>query len=57
MYFVIGEECILCDLCAHMCPKQAISRSGDRNRIDQEKCIQCGRCYDNCPVEAIAKEK
>lgn len=52
------EECINCDLCRQVCPKEAISlepREGGPARIevDEEKCSMCGLCATFCPVGAV----
>ena len=50
--FLIGDQCIECDLCAQHCPQQCIT-SGTPYLIQQESCLHCGLCFENCPVQAI----
>lgn len=52
------EECIACDLCRQVCPKEAISLEPDaggaaRIEVDEEKCSMCGLCVTFCPVSAV----
>lgn len=57
------ELCVSCDLCARVCPAQAISMEGKENPdgsktltrfdVDLGRCVYCGFCEEVCPVEAI----
>lgn len=53
----VNEECILCGLCADMCPD--IFRLGEEkarvvvNEIPSEQMDCCREAADSCPVEAI----
>ncbi len=47
------HQCILCNDCIPVCPKNAIA-TGDRAVvIDRELCDNCGRCVDVCNTEAL----
>ena len=48
------ETCSKCGLCAHMCPKGAITHNfGEKPVYNPQKCIGCGACKIICPVKAI----
>ena len=54
MAYIIGGDCIGCNLCVSMCPVSAISSGASgHNEINADVCVNCGTCYENCPVEAI----
>lgn len=60
MAYSINDECILCGMCAEMCPVQAIhgeeiplSIDHYHYTIDQNACVECGECAEICPAEAI----
>lgn len=59
-----GEErCVACNLCASVCPPEAISLQkteredgrwvADFFRINFSRCIMCGMCEEACPTYAI----
>jgi ferredoxin len=51
---VDAPECILCGLCADVCPMKAISSDGDNPAtVDIELCIGCGLCGSACTSGAI----
>lgn len=61
MPYSIHGECIVCGMCAEMCPVQAISGQDDpdsidryRYVIDEDACVECGECAEICPAGAIA---
>ncbi|MBT1247159.1 MULTISPECIES: monomeric [FeFe] hydrogenase [unclassified Thermosipho (in: thermotogales)] len=41
--------------CMEVCPKKAITSSGNRAIIDYDKCVSCGLCSSACPYDAIIK--
>lgn len=57
------ELCVSCNLCARVCPAQAIEMEGRelpdgrkeliRFDVDLGRCVFCGFCEEVCPVEAI----
>ena len=47
------SSCRLCGECWKYCPAKAISRDGNRIRIDYEKCIRCYCCIEVCPHAAL----
>ena len=60
-------KCKGCYYCIGICPRNAITKSGQSNprgydyvEIDAEKCNGCGACYIICPdccVEIVEDEK
>lgn len=59
------ERCVLCALCADVCPFDLISlvpseevdpaRSGGTALLlDETKCIRCALCIERCPVDALS---
>jgi Pyruvate/2-oxoacid:ferredoxin oxidoreductase delta subunit len=51
------ELCNGCEVCARMCPMEAIELACDVARIDEEKCIGCGVCAYHCSSAAITLER
>ena len=63
------EKCVGCELCAWVCPADAIFVEADDNRpgaqfsagerygrvyqINYLRCIQCGLCIEACPTRAL----
>ena len=45
------DKCTQCNLCAEVCPTQAINPQ-DISKIDKWQCIICFACVKNCPAEA-----
>ena len=45
------DKCTQCNLCAEVCPTQAIDLK-DISKIDKWQCIICFACVKNCPSEA-----
>lgn len=52
MLQINNDLCILCGLCADVCPNEAIIAL-NTYRIDQSACTQCGECVHSCPKKAI----
>ncbi|MBE3550397.1 MAG: 4Fe-4S binding protein [Brockia lithotrophica] len=54
----VGETCDSCDVCARVCPTEALSwrsRSGEAALVlDEERCLGCEKCAVLCPRKAIA---
>jgi formate hydrogenlyase subunit 6/NADH:ubiquinone oxidoreductase subunit I len=51
--------CILCGICARVCPDQAlaVSKSERSWEIDHLRCILCGLCVEVCPVRSLTQRK
>jgi len=49
------EKCNACRLCRLLCPDLAITRNGNKGKIeiDYDYCKGCGICEAICPREAI----
>ncbi|HAA84933.1 MAG TPA: dihydroorotate dehydrogenase [Kosmotogaceae bacterium] len=45
-------KCIKCNLCAQICPYDALSLQ-DKIYVDESACFGCGLCESRCPVKAI----
>lgn len=51
-----SSKCILCGACVHLCPANALSVSGGKNRTvkcDGSLCTLCGKCAEVCPAKAV----
>lgn len=58
------ERCVLCALCADVCPVDVISlvpaaeivpsAQGTALLIDEERCIRCALCIERCPPDALS---
>lgn len=52
----IGNKCVGCTSCEHVCPKNAIKMISNSEgflypNIYNEKCIDCGLCIKKCPTQ------
>ncbi len=59
------EKCVLCALCADVCPVDVISlvpseeidpevHGGTALLLDETACIRCGLCIERCPPDALS---
>ncbi len=59
------EKCVLCALCADVCPVDVISlvpseeldptsTGGTALLLDEERCIRCALCIERCPPDALS---
>jgi ferredoxin len=59
MALLINELCINCDVCAPVCPNEAIHLGPSIYEIDPRRCTECvghhdePQCVVVCPVECI----
>ncbi|WP_297742480.1 4Fe-4S dicluster domain-containing protein [uncultured Tessaracoccus sp.] len=51
---VVEDGCTACGGCAHVCPMQALTQSGDRLTLAPDRCVDCGECVRVCP-EGVAR--
>lgn len=49
----IPINCIQCQKCVQICPKNAISINNGNKVIDYSKCDMCGLCVENCCASAL----
>lgn len=60
-----AEKCVLCALCADVCPVDVISlvpsedvqvgvTGGTALLLDEDACIRCGLCIERCPPDALS---
>ena len=54
---VIEKLCTGCFECEEICPAAAISKVGEKVRINQDICIQCMCCHEVCRFNAIIPEQ
>ena len=59
MALLINELCVNCDVCAPVCPNQAITQGETIYEIAPSRCTECvghhetPQCVEVCPVECI----
>ena len=59
MALLINDLCVNCDVCAPMCPNQAITQGETIYEIAPSRCTECVGHFDEpqcvvvCPVECI----
>lgn len=59
MSLLINELCVNCDVCAPVCPNQAIAQGETIYEIAPARCTECvghfdtPQCVEVCPVECI----
>lgn len=49
----ITEDCIGCEICTRVCPKQCFTMDGHKSVWHYENCISCMACIHACPMMAI----
>ncbi|HAU84057.1 MAG TPA: 4Fe-4S ferredoxin [Lachnospiraceae bacterium] len=49
----ITNECIGCEICTKVCPKNCFTMDGQRSVWHSEGCITCMACIHACPMMAI----
>lgn len=51
----IGPDCVRCNLCAEVCPVNAIDEANIFKiaKIKQETCVKCEICVQTCPITCI----
>jgi NADH-quinone oxidoreductase subunit F len=53
-FFIDGERCNGCTVCAKQCPVDAISGvKKEVHVIDTDACVKCGKCLTSCSFDAI----
>lgn len=59
MALLINDLCVNCDVCAPICPNQAITQGQTIYEIEPSRCTECvghfdePQCVAVCPVECI----
>ena len=53
MLKVRKDLCLGCELCAQVCPQQAVWLLWGKAEIDQKRCNLCRQCVEVCPQNAI----
>ena len=53
--FILSDKCVVCGLCARVCPYNAISIDKEKKgaEIVEAACAGCGTCGAECPRDAI----
>lgn len=49
----ITEDCIGCEICTKVCPKQCFMMEGQKSVWHSKECISCMACVHACPMMAI----
>ncbi len=52
------DECILCGMCARVCPCHCITvdKKGRMWEIDPFSCVLCGSCVRACPTKCLSMD-
>lgn len=50
------EECTQCHVCTNQLGCIALTREGDKVKINETLCVGCGQCAQVCPFDAIKQE-
>lgn len=51
--YYITDDCIGCEICTRVCPKQCFTMDGHKSVWHYENCMQCMACIHACPMMAI----
>ena len=57
IYEVLSYECVGCEDCVKVCPKNCITVKRGKAVIDISICIGCSQCADICSFDAIREGK
>ena len=49
-----SKKCVLCGVCAAICPAEVHRIEGGGHTLDRAKCVGCGACVRACAAKALA---